>query len=218
MGEPCAGGTRIFRVGEDSTLSLPADCSTIPPPADCRSVIIPSGDEDVVIDYEIQRTTRRCAASGREIAPGEDFHTVIRMVAGNVVREDYCQEAWQGPPADILGYWRSRLPEANASHRPTLIPPAEMLRLFEEIHQRGEALDLVYVLALMLVRRRVLKLDESIGSEAADEAVLHVLVPGGDQTYQVVVQEPTRARVQEIQEQLLRLLYSGGDRPLDPPT
>ena len=51
-----------------------------------------------MLDYEIDKCSRRCAATGRELKPGEAYYSVLRWRDRQVVREDYAPEAWQAPP------------------------------------------------------------------------------------------------------------------------
>ena len=57
------------------------------------------------MDYEIQRCTRRCAATEREFAPGEEFFSVLVAEGAELRRLDYCAEAWEGPPENATGNW-----------------------------------------------------------------------------------------------------------------
>src|SRR5579863_1948158 len=55
-----------------------------------------------LMDYEIQRFTRHCAVTGRELAPGEEFYTALVAAGAELKRIDYSAEAWQGPPEGAL--------------------------------------------------------------------------------------------------------------------
>ena len=66
-----------------------------------------------MIDYEVQRCTRHCAATGRELQPGETFYSTLTAEGSQVVRHDYSVEAWQGPPEGVLGWWKSHMPRAR---------------------------------------------------------------------------------------------------------
>ncbi|MCH5373277.1 MAG: hypothetical protein JJ992_04830, partial [Planctomycetes bacterium] len=67
-----------------------------------------------MIDFEIQRCSRRCAKTDCEFAPGEEFYSVLVSEGSDVVRYDYSQSAWQGPPEGAIGWWKSRMPELHA--------------------------------------------------------------------------------------------------------
>ena len=47
--------------------------------------------------YQIQGPARQCAATGRELRPGERFYSVLLDEAGQFVRKDYAADAWPGP-------------------------------------------------------------------------------------------------------------------------
>ena len=49
-------------------------------------------------DYEFQGPARVCAATGRELKPGDRFHAVLTEHAGKMVRTDYAADAWPGLP------------------------------------------------------------------------------------------------------------------------
>ena len=40
-------------------------------------------------DYQIQASSRRCAATGREIRPGEAYYSALLDEGGAFVRRDY---------------------------------------------------------------------------------------------------------------------------------
>jgi hypothetical protein len=64
-----------------------------------------------------------------------------------------------------------------------------------------------YVLALLLVRRRVLREDEPELDEQGRQ-VLVLYCPRRDATYKVPTAIPTEARINEIQEELAKLLFA----------
>src|SRR5690606_20148382 len=109
-----------------------------------------------MIDYEIQRCTRECATTGRQLEPGETFYSVLIVEGAQVVRRDYSPEAWEGPPEGVLGWWKSQMPsrDGNKLH---WAPNDVMLHLLEELEAQAELSDMRYILALLLVRRRVVR-------------------------------------------------------------
>ena len=52
----------------------------------------------VGMDFEIERCTRHCAASGRELAEGEEFYSVLLREGRKSKRRDYACDAWPGAP------------------------------------------------------------------------------------------------------------------------
>jgi len=159
------------------------------------------------MDYEVRRFTRHCATTGRALAPGEEFYTVLVVEGAEVRRLDYAADAWQGPPEKALGWWKSRVPAADA-RRPKLAPNEVLLELFTGLEGVAEKADMRLVLTLLLVRRRVLRLEERETDPSGGE-VLVLYCPRDEATYRVADVMPSEARVQEIQDELSRLLFAG---------
>ena len=170
----------------------------------------------MLLDFEVQRSTRHCAATDRALAPGDVCYSVLEVHGAEVVRKDYCREAWTEPPAEAFGWWKSRIPEPTAK-KIKLAPNDVLLELFDELADRPEQLDLRYVLTLLLIRRRVLRLD--VPSEALtarqinDAATEHMVVycPKRDAAYDVQVATPEPKRIDEIQQQLSELLIADAE-------
>jgi len=156
------------------------------------------------MDYEIQRCTRHCTATGREFAPGEAYYSVVVAEGAELKRLDYSLEAWQGPPEGSIGWWRAQVPGAE-TRRKQWAPNDIMLQFFDELQQQPDKQDMRYVLTLLLIRRRVFRLEEE-DKDQQDQQRLSVYCPRRDTTYQVPVVMPGTERVEQIQEELARLL------------
>jgi len=167
----------------------------------------------MLLDFEVQRSTRRCAATDRALEPGDVCYSVLEVQGADVVRKDYCREAWTGAPETAFGWWKSRIPEPTAK-KVKLAPNDVLLELFDELADRHEQLDLRYVLTLLLIRRRVLRLDvpsEATASKPVDDPQAECMVvycPKRDAAYEVQVAMPDPSRIDEIQQQLSDLLIA----------
>jgi len=158
------------------------------------------------MDYEVQRCTRHCAVTGREMKAGEDFYSVLIAEGAELVRRDYSKEAWAGPPEGAIGWWRSQIPTPDAS-RIHWAPNEVILHFFEELAEQATRQDMRYVLALLLVRRRVLRLEEQEKNEQGQD-VLVLYCPRREATYRVPAIVPDQSRIEEIQDELARLLFA----------
>ena len=164
------------------------------------------------MDYEIQRCTRFCAASGRPLDEGEEFYSVLvaeKAQCGDtaVRRYDYALETWKGAPEGTLGWWKSRIPSRD-SKKPHVAPGEVLLQLFNEFEGVAEKQDMRYVLSLLLVRRRVLRLEETEHDESGSE-ILVLYSPSDEATHRVTAVVPGEERTRTIQEELDRLLFAG---------
>ena len=180
---------------------------------------------DRVIDFEVQRSTRRCAVTDKPFEPGEAYVSLLRTTGNGrdkrVERLDYSLDHWQAPsessdrqPADsIVGWWRSRMPDKGESGA-KLAPNEVLLGLLDAWADEQERSEARYVLALLLVRRKVLRmveasldLDTTPASQHAAE-VLRVVCPSRDEIYELPVESPSEDRIVEIQAELNELLYA----------
>ncbi|MEM8865644.1 MAG: hypothetical protein AAGF31_08905 [Planctomycetota bacterium] len=143
---------------------------------------------------------------------------------GEVVRSDYSQDAWRPPAADAdtapVAWWRSRMPTDDAS-KPKLAPNDVLLSLFDQWADEPARRDSRYVLALLLIRRRVFRIAEagmSLGDGSAEgesttasdslDDLLRVECPSRDETYELQVTPPGPDRAAIIQAELNELLYA----------
>jgi hypothetical protein len=161
-----------------------------------------------MLDYEVQRCSRRCAATDRELKDGEICFSVLMADGSGVVRRDYSIDAWQGPPENALGWWKSTIvdPQAGRLH---WAPNDVMLNYFERLEGDASAEDTRYCLALLLVRRRVLRLEGS-EPDPSGKNVLQLHCGRNDVHYRVVEVSPPPERAAAIQQQLAELLQTHG--------
>jgi hypothetical protein len=165
------------------------------------------------LDFEIQRSTRRCAATDRPLEPGELCYSVLEVQGADVVRKDFAASAWSGPPEEAIGWWKARVPDLHAK-KIKLAPNEVLLELFDQLAEQPESEDMRFVLALLLVRRRVLRLDgpalpEAKPSLAESVQTMTVYCPLREASYEVTEVMPSDERIEEIQQQLGELLVSG---------
>jgi len=162
-----------------------------------------------MLDFEVQRCTRHCATTERPLEPGETFYSLLLVDGGEVVRRDYSEAAWEGPPAGALGWWKSQMPTASL-HTSRLAPNEILLGLFLKWQDEEDRADIRYVLTLLMIRRRLLR-QEALekGDDGGDE--LLVFCPRSGETYRVPVAEPAGDRVEAIQAELGELLFARGD-------
>jgi hypothetical protein len=130
---------------------------------------------------------------------------VLTTSGTQVVREDFAAEAWSGPPDHALGWWKSHVPSTEA-RKMHWAPNDVMLDLFEGFAADLEQADMRFVLALLLIRRRVLRLEETEYGEPGETMVLYC--PRRDAEYRVTAASPSAERVNQIQQELARLLFA----------
>jgi hypothetical protein len=178
------------------------------PPSLGFAAVSPTTGIGEPMDYELGRSTRKCAKTGRELTAGEVFYSVLTAEGSQLARHDYAAEVWEGAPAKALGWWKSQTPAADAKNKkPHWAPNDVMLQLFDELAEQPHRADMRYVLALLLLRRRVLRMEDTEQAGLDGESLL-VYCARRQAEYKVPVIVPDGARAEEIQQDLARLLLS----------
>ncbi|MGB0767347.1 MAG: hypothetical protein ACPGYV_06520 [Phycisphaeraceae bacterium] len=129
--------------------------------------------------YDIQRPTGVCAATGRELAPGETVYAALVDPPAEdrsddqakpndkgelpMLRIDVSADAWEDQdfrPPHLFGFWRTEVPEPNEKKK-LLVGDAAIQELMLSMDEATEAKQLAfrYVLALILLRKKLLRHD-----------------------------------------------------------
>jgi hypothetical protein len=156
------------------------------------------------MEYDLQHTARRCSVSDREFTPGEVYYSMLIEEGMQVKRIDFAADAWPGPPSDSIGWWKSQVPDRN-SKKKHWAPNDVMLDFWDGLAEQPDRQDMRYVLTLLLIRRRVFRLEEETTDERGCE-VLTVSCPRREETYHVPRLDPDESRIGQIQEELAALL------------
>ncbi|MCH2202453.1 MAG: hypothetical protein MK102_10830 [Fuerstiella sp.] len=153
------------------------------------------------MDFSVRPVSKTCASSGRELLAGQLCWSVLIELDGRVVRQDYCDESWSGPPDGMIGYWQSVVPERNSGSVNTFDTDS----LFDYFIQLCESpnkveQDYQYVLALLLMRKRRLQLEQSI--VVGDHQAMRLIGTGGEGPFEVLERDLSDDRIEELQNQL----------------
>lgn len=136
------------------------------------------------MDYHLKPLGRTCATTGQPLSPGMICHSVLIERNGRFERLDFSPGGWSGLPDGAIGQWHCVVPEAQDADRQRLDPDS-LMRLFEQLCEDASPAQakLRYVLALLLLRKRRVKLD---GARKADEVeFLELLGTRGEGPFEV---------------------------------
>ncbi|MBI3863989.1 MAG: hypothetical protein HY290_19060 [Planctomycetia bacterium] len=153
------------------------------------------------MEYQFRPIGKKCAATGEDLAPGSLCHSVLVERNGELVRLDYSEQGWTGPPEGALGVWKCVVPTpAEVRHEP--LDTNALMRCFEQLTEEASPAreGLRYILALLLVKKRRLRLD---GSRAdGDLEYLQLAGAQGEGAYEVRDLNPSDEDVQQWQREL----------------
>ncbi len=155
---------------------------------------------------EIPSSIRVCAATGRELIPGERVYGVLFEEAGKFVRKDYAADAWCGPLPGAVAFWAGRIPTAKTARKPTF-NDSLLLDCFDHLDGATEPnrLQFRYVVALLLMRRKKLKFEDA--QRKPDGADVLILRDGRtNQRLEVVDPRLTEEQIDAVQDEVFRVL------------
>lgn len=156
-------------------------------------------------DWSIAKFTGVCARSGRSLGEGEEFVSALISAENEVRRIDFSLTEWNGPPDGALGYFRGRVPTREKPRRPA-VDEVSLFEFFERLRDETDAarVRFRFVLALMLMRKRVLRFE---ASERTDEGETWVLrAPSDNSMHRVANPELSEEEAKDASEQLAALL------------
>jgi hypothetical protein len=121
------------------------------------------------VDYHLKSVSRTCAGNGREFIPGETCYSVLVERNGEVIRRDFCEEGWSGPPDNSIAEWQTVVPDFAA--KPKTVNTESLMTYFEQLCEDANPAheQLRYVLALLLLQKRRLRLEGSRTDEDGNE-------------------------------------------------
>lgn len=159
-------------------------------------------------DWEIKSRAHVCARTGRDFVPGEMFYTLLIREGDGFRREDLCEEAWAGRNENVqpFSFWRSKY-EPPAPPAPEPLPKDDAEGLLRRLVTENQPayLNVCYILALMLERKRLLR---PVDSTDADMLVYEHVATG--ETFVLRNPHLSLEQIPEVQREVTNLLAADG--------
>lgn len=162
--------------------------------------------------WHIARSARVCGVSGRPIEADRPFFSALVEEGELFRRRDFSAEAW--PEVDktpFFSYWKNKGWSADAGTRARPIDYERLLGFFDDLSGAEEPHRKLfrYVVALILSRRRVLRLDSV--RKTLDGDCLVLFDRRKNETLEVFAPDATAGQLKSVQEQLDALFDLEGD-------
>jgi len=111
-------------------------------------------------EWEVDKPLGQCYSTGRKIEPGEEYFGALVEVEEGLQRRDFCADYWENEKPSVFCYWKSRLPHPDEKKR-LFVDDNMLMAFFERLENETEQekLNFRFVLALILMRKRLLKYD-----------------------------------------------------------
>lgn len=125
--------------------------------------------------WRIGRGNRTCFLSGEEIPPGESFYSALVEDGDDFQRRDFAVAAWpDAEKGEFFSYWKNKPRPEKGGPAKRKIDYERLLSFFDELADAAEPRRRLfrYVLALILSRRRILRLDATRRTAEGEALVL----------------------------------------------
>lgn len=162
-------------------------------------------------EYKLRKRADACAVTGRPFQPGE---TVVSAIyddpEGGFLRKDMCEEAFR-EAGEPFSHWRARHPEPPGDDR--RLDYALAMTFFDRLVRKADPAQegLVYVLALLLSRKRKVKIEGARPLPEGELLTVSRRGPEEDESLQVRAPRLDSEEAERLQEELARLFDFAAD-------
>jgi hypothetical protein len=172
-------------------------------------------------EWKIQSRAHACEACGKSFSDKETYHTLLFDEKADFRRSDICQDCWQKQYSDgarerkgFVSYWQGVYCAPSAPSEPIQKETAEsLLRKLVELNQ-PEYIPAGYILAVMLERKRLLKVKEQLVRDG--QRVFVYEQPGTGDLFTIVDPRLQLNQLEAVQRDVAALLEHGFNPPPAP--
>lgn len=158
----------------------------------------------IIEDYGIDRKIETCGACGKSFAENQPLVSGLYEGGAGFVRKDFCLDCWNEELGrDCLGHWRTK--NAVEEQKRRFVDDEIIFSFFEKLVEAEDEskADFRYVLALILMRKRWLKLQ---GLDRDGGTVRMVLrCPRRDAVYKVEERRLSPEEMEHLNDEVARL-------------
>ena len=158
-------------------------------------------------NWEIDKPLGQCFGSGKAIEPGQEYVGALVATEEGLQRRDFCTEFWESEKPEVFCHWKTRLPRPDEKKH--LFVDDEMLmaffeRLAEETEK--EKVNFRFVLALILMRKRLLKYDATKSEDGRE--IWRLRIVGEGAFADVVNPNLDTEQIEQLSSQIGQILHA----------
>ena len=158
------------------------------------------------MDWEITRPERRCEGCEKDIAEEEELFSGLRDDQTEFVRCDFCLACWETrDPAAFFSFWRTQIPKKDAPPK-RFVDDDVLVNFFTRLEGEEDPVkvNFRYVLALLLIRKKLLKFKSVRREDGREWLVLYD--KAGDRDQEVLNPDLSEDEINAVTEECGKLL------------
>ena len=158
-------------------------------------------------DWNVAKTAGVCSVSGRQLEESEEFYCALFDTPEGFERRDFAAEHWTGPPEEAYCFWKSKIPPKEKKKQ-TFVDDEVLVQFFQRLSDEKDSVkeNFRFVLALILMRKRILKYEATI-RDGADE-VWRMRLVKEQSAHEVRNPRLDDGQITEVSAQLGQILHS----------
>lgn len=157
--------------------------------------------------WETARPTGICAATGRQLEEGQPYYAVLFEEGDAFRREDFALDAWRGPPPGAFCHFKTRVPHREPKKKRLLVDDELLINFFQRLEDETQPLrqHFRFVLALILMRKRILRYEQTIHDDGAEYWQMRLVKEQA--LYRVLNPQLTDPQIEAVSQQLGAILH-----------
>ena len=120
--------------------------------------------------WQVKRTDGVCAQHDEPLEPGQEYMAALIDCGDHFERKDFCLDCWAAYEPEVFSFWKTSIPMPNEKKK-LFVDDGVLINFFERLADEEEPLKIHFrfVLALILMRKRLLKYEDSFKKDDGTE-------------------------------------------------
>jgi hypothetical protein len=158
-------------------------------------------------EWEINKPLGQCYGTERKIESGEEYFAALVETEEGLQRRDFCADYWESRKPDVFCYWKSRLPEPGQKKQ-LFVDDQMLMAFFERLEKETEPekINFRFVLALILMRKRILKYDDTRTEDGRE--IWRLRIVGDKQVVEVLNPNLDGEQIEQLSSQIGEILHT----------
>lgn len=158
-------------------------------------------------EWTINKPLGQCSGTGRKIEYGEEYYGALVQTEEGLQRRDFCSDYWESQKPQTFCHWKSRLPQPGQKKQ-LFVDDQMLMAFFERLEKETDPqkINFRFVLALILMRKRILKYEDT--RTDGDKEIWMLRTVGDRQNVDVANPHLDEGQIEQLSSQLGEILQT----------
>jgi hypothetical protein len=158
-------------------------------------------------DWEINKSQGMCFGTGRKIEAGEEYFGALVETEQGLQRRDFSRQYWDSEKPQVFCFWKTKQPGTEQKKR-LFVDDDMLVAFFERLEKETdqEKINFRFVLALILMRKRILKYDQTVVEN--DRELWRLRVTGDNRFVDVANPHLNEEQIEQLSSQIGEILQT----------